>query len=159
MAGKNQRSKTHIIEEQFDEISYLKEIVQNLEKTTRDIKNLLTKIIIELTGKPKKKIKTKKFDKKKTIEVSRDSTELKCKMCDIKFVKLCELESHIETSHETYHKFECQICKKTFVTKWRLKKHKNLHSGKVKTDKQTFTLKPMLDNLGPQYELLLDLTL
>ena len=90
MAGKD--LKIHLSEEQFDEIYYLKDLRQKLENTANDIKNLLSKIMIQCRDNPKKKLKTKKYD-----EIPLQSAEFKCKLCDKKFVKVCELESH-----ETY---------------------------------------------------------
>ena len=104
--------------------------IEKLVKTTEDIRNLLTTIMIECTDKPKKKSKSMKNDEmKKKLEVD----ELKCKLCDQTFVKSFKIERHVKSSHETYQEYECQICEKKFVTKWRLKKHKLLHSGKVKS--------------------------
>ena len=31
--------------------------------------------------------------------------------------------------HELHHTFECETCKKKFLTKWRLKKHDKMHTG------------------------------
>ena len=85
MADKNQR--IYLSEEQLDGICYLKELVQKLEKTTADIRNLLTTIIPLRTDKPKKKSNSmKNDDKKKKLEVD----ELKCKLCDQTFVKSLE---------------------------------------------------------------------
>ena len=68
MADKNQR--IYLSEEQLDGICYLKELVQKLEKTTEDIRNLLTTIMIVRTDKPKKKSNSmKNDDKKKKLEV------------------------------------------------------------------------------------------
>ena len=38
----------------------------------------------------------------------------------------------MKSNHEDCEEFECKVCKKTFVTKWRLKKHKVIHTGRVK---------------------------
>ena len=47
---------------------------------------------------------------------------IKCKVCEIKFAKFCDLEWHLKAKHEECTQFECVQCKKTFVTEWRLKK-------------------------------------
>ena len=57
---------------------------------------------------------------------------VKCEMSDERFVKRWELECHMKSNHEECEKFECKECKKEFVTKWRLKKHEVIHTGKVK---------------------------
>ena len=47
----------------------------------------------------------------------------KCKFCKIQFAKFCDLEWHLKAKHEECTQFECDKCKKTFVTEWRMKKH------------------------------------
>ena len=92
MAGKD--LKIHLSEEQFVEIYYLKDLRQKLENTANDIKNLLSKMTIQCRDNPEKKLKTKKYD-----EIPLQSAEFKCKLSDMKFVKVCELESHVKTKH------------------------------------------------------------
>ena len=52
-----------------------------------------------------------------------------CEFCKRTFPRYCDLEDHIETLHSNEKRFNCSKCGKTFVTKWRLEKHGNLHSS------------------------------
>ena len=55
-----------------------------------------------------------------------------CEHCEQVFDKNCDLEYHIIKCHEDYQQFECEECRKTFVTEWRLNKHRQIHKGKAK---------------------------
>ena len=50
-----------------------------------------------------------------------------CNLCTMKYEKVCDLERHIKSVHKEHDKFECGKCEKSFVTKWRLKKHVKMH--------------------------------
>ena len=52
---------------------------------------------------------------------------IKCKCCDATFERMSDLESHIDLSHDSVKKFQCDHCDKTFVLEWRLRKHKKMH--------------------------------
>ena len=51
-------------------------------------------------------------------------------MCEKRFGKFSDLERHIKDKHENYEGQNCDMCGKTFVTAWRLKKHKQIHVEK-----------------------------
>ena len=55
-----------------------------------------------------------------------------CELCGKVFDKNCDLEHHIIKCHEDYQKFECEKCRKIFVTEWRLNKHRRIHKRKTK---------------------------
>ena len=59
-----------------------------------------------------------------------DTKLLKCKVCDNIFTTFSDLEFHIKQKHNKYKKEECDQCGKTFVTKWRLRKHVRIHLNK-----------------------------
>ena len=61
--------------------------------------------------------------------LSNHTPRFKCKTCDEAFEKNCDLESHIEKSHGSVKKIECDKCGKEFVLKWRLKKHQDMHTN------------------------------
>ena len=52
------------------------------------------------------------------------SKRILCELCEQVFDKNCDLENHIIKCHEDYQQFECEKCRKTFVTEWRLNKHR-----------------------------------
>ena len=56
--------------------------------------------------------------------------KIKCKTCDDIFDKNSELEAHIKSYHNSIEKFECDQCAKSFVLKWRLEKHQEIHKDK-----------------------------
>ena len=45
------------------------------------------------------------------------------------FERYSDLESHIKSNHVNHNVFQCDQCGKSFVLKWRLGKHLNLHTG------------------------------
>ena len=64
-----------------------------------------------------------------------DSRQLKCNMCEDRFMTLSKLELHIKDKHEHFQAKCCDQCGQKFVTAWRLRKthedtfsivHKNL---------------------------------
>ena len=57
---------------------------------------------------------------------------LNCSLCEKVFDKNCDLENHIIKYHKDYETFKCDLCQKIFVTEWRLKKHGQIHEGKIK---------------------------
>ena len=73
-----------------------------------------------------KKTKARNSDK-----VRSSSSLLQCNLCEMKFTRFCDLECHMKASHKKCKEFECDTCKKTFVTNWRLRKHERIHSGKI----------------------------
>ena len=42
-------------------------------------------------------------------------------------MKHCELELHIKRQHQTEKDYECELCDKRFVLKWRMLKHQESH--------------------------------
>ena len=57
--------------------------------------------------------------------------QIKCRLCDKKFSKNCELERNIFDDHD-FKPFKCEKCDKTFVLRWRLRKHLSGHETKIK---------------------------
>ena len=53
--------------------------------------------------------------------------KVKCKSCEEIFDKNSDLEEHIRTKHEQVETYKCEKCDKTFVLKWRLNKHQDMH--------------------------------
>ena len=54
---------------------------------------------------------------------------VKCKVCEEAFTKNSDLELHLKNVHEEKENHECDKCGKTFVLKWRLKKHMGIHDS------------------------------
>ena len=59
--------------------------------------------------------------------VGKKDKTAKCKVCDQIFSKNNELEVHLKAEHKEVKKFQCEKCNMTFVLKWRLEKHSNMH--------------------------------
>ena len=57
-----------------------------------------------------------------------DSRQLKCNMCEDRFMTLSKLELHIKDKHEHFQAKCCDQCGQKFVTAWRLRKHMRIHS-------------------------------
>ena len=55
--------------------------------------------------------------------------EVNCKVCEEVFKKNSDLEVHLKTFHGEKENHECDQCGKTFVLKWRLKKHMGIHNS------------------------------
>ena len=75
----------------------------------------------------KSKNQLKKHNKKKH---QAGEGEKLCNHCDTKFNENCDLELHLKT-HLEAEIFICEVCEKTFVSKWRLRKHVSGHQGKI----------------------------
>ena len=65
-----------------------------------------------------------KVTKKGGLRSDKLDTSIKCELCDKGFGRFVDLETHLKTIHDNREEFQCDQCDKTFVTKWRLKKHK-----------------------------------
>ena len=136
MACKNGQVKTRkFLSDKVNEICYVKNLVNKLEATLKELKKMLENDIFESVDVQKKKAKKKINDKIKTFKIQnrREPLLFKCELCYEHFVRSCELECHIKEHHKAYAEYVCEECDKTFVTKWRLKKHKSIHSGNIKT--------------------------
>ena len=68
-----------------------------------------------------------KVIKEKENEVPGKKEVIECKECDKSFKRNCDLERHIE-EHELQKEFKCDICGKEFYLKWRMLKHKEIHT-------------------------------
>ena len=113
----------------------LKKKLEYLEYALEDIKRN-DKSITKPTHYVKKCKKCKKtfdseFDLNSHVTKSH-STTIKCKICTKIFSKNNELEAHIKSEHEEIEKFHCENCDLTFVLKWRLEKHKTMHTEEAK---------------------------
>ena len=54
---------------------------------------------------------------------------VECNTCGKTFKRFSDLEHHIKVSHVDHQGFKCDICKKSFILKWRLQKHVVLHNN------------------------------
>jgi hypothetical protein len=72
---------------------------------------------------------TPKKKEKDNLEIKKD---ISCKLCDETFLRNSDFERHLEEEHKLRKTFECDTCGKAFHLKWRLGKHKELHSGNYK---------------------------
>ena len=89
----------------------------------------------EMVGKQIKicKICEKTFKLKKDLLLhvkNEHPREIKCKTCDDIFTKSSDLELHIKQTHNPETIFSCEDCDKTFIFKFRLRKHQESHRSK-----------------------------
>ena len=138
MAGEKKERKTIkslsqeicILKEQVKEIEPLKKTVVDLVKIVENLK--IDNNFIQVQGKSvrenlqevtkcnecDKTFESKTKFKKHKLEIHQ--TKIKCNDCDKEFTKNCELEVHVINEHQSVQKFQCDLCDKTFVLKWRL---------------------------------------
>ena len=87
--------------------------VENLEASNNEWKNV-------------DKIYYPKRDRQRGKE--KKSLSIECDLCDMEFGQHCELEWHIKKEHkDNCLEFQCHICMKRFVIKWRFMKHNKIH--------------------------------
>ena len=58
--------------------------------------------------------------------------EKKCNICHQTFKANSDFEKHMVDSHEAEKTFNCEVCGKTFLLSWRLRKHATIHTSKPK---------------------------
>ena len=145
-----------------DRVKYLEEIIVNFEEklTVKDMDDkednvevMTVKEDIDKDTNSKKDICKESNDEEDIIERTNDKDDISkkedkldepkslaiqeinrkiCELCEKVFDKNCDLENHIIKSHEDHQTFECEKCRKIFVTEWRLNKHRKIHNGKTK---------------------------
>ena len=109
-----------IIVKTSDDILILK---KTKEENSNTIKALDTKI--NLISQEIKLTEEKIVDK---VTKEEKPISLKCNSCDKVFNRSVDLERHIKEEHDNHETFNCDQCEKTFVLKWRLKKHARIHT-------------------------------
>ena len=122
-----------IVKEQAEQISVLNERINKLENIIEDMKqnqNDDRKTNSRDVLKCRKCDKTFQSNKSLKKHVSENHPlSINCKTCKDSFTRICDLEVHIKTEHETSPDYKCDQCDKTFVLKWRLQKHKQNHAS------------------------------
>ena len=123
----------------MDEINILRKEVKEVPALKKRIAVLEEKLAAEYnpkrTDETSKKCKiceesfsSQSFLKKHLVE--NHPSRIKCKKCETTFERNSDLEVHITNNHEGTDQHSCDICGKTFVLKWRLKKHTDGHNNK-----------------------------
>ena len=141
--------------------------VETLQDELKDIYNLIHRVVELIAKEPevhevgqilfdlwdifKKNKEHKMLDS--LTSVKKGHKVLKCNLCEMTFDRFSDLETHLITSHEAPRAFHCNQCEKTFVTKWRLRKHTQVHSNKVKKHCIYFkhNVKCPFDDLGCKF--------
>ena len=128
-----------------DEFEKLKEEVQELrplKQKVAELEDKLKKVYCDQhLDVDNEEDKSKKYWKCKRCETSVKSAkdlkkhiknkhpaEINCTKCEETFPKYSDLEEHIKNIHLEKDKYKCDECGKSFVLKWRLKKHLTIHS-------------------------------
>ena len=65
-------------------------------------------------------------------EAIHKSFQKKCSECGDIFSKNSDFEIHMEEVHHAETHFKCDLCEKTFLLEWRLKRHRDIHTEKPK---------------------------
>ena len=136
MTVKSLSEELEKIKEQVKEINVLKQKVIKLEETIENLQQnknpneVNKRRVADLKQVIKCNQCEESFDSKKNLKihlVENHPQKVQCKTCDKVFPKNCLLEVHIKTHHLTTQRHECDLCDKTFVLRWRLIKHKQIH--------------------------------
>ena len=118
-----------IIVKNSDDILIIK---KTKEENTVAINSLETKIDIldkeiEMTNKKVQDAVDKTNNK---LNIEKSVNLMGCNVCQRRFNRHVDLENHIRSSHAKHQVYQCDQCEKSFVLRWRLKKHMNLHTKK-----------------------------
>ena len=117
------------------EVKELFREVKSLKNEINELKIIYNSRIEKLEGKVNdatNKGKEKEVEKRK-VTTTKDKKSQKCKHCSMKFDQNIELENHLKFKHlEEAQVFECNICDKKFLLKWRLQKHLDVHEVNTK---------------------------
>ena len=84
-----------------------------------------TKILSKEIQKPENDIDSAS----EAIPVNKGDIRAKWDMCKVTFLRYHDIKSHIESTHKVFKVFDCDECNKSFIVKWRLKKHKTTTSN------------------------------
>ena len=124
-----------ILTEEVKEVHVLKTRIAVLEQKQNEDKSEKIDNVKKDTSEIVKKCKvcdqlfsSRRILKKHLIE--NHPSRIECKECETSFDKNSDLEVHIKMYHESNAKYPCDLCGKTFVMKWRFKKHTEAHSNK-----------------------------
>ena len=142
------RSKTMTLsksnEELRDNLEQMNKIQQRIEEI--DIKEFHNDIPEQVDNSDRSKKELKSNDSEEDTYIP----WLRCKLCEMTFDKSSDLENHIKSKHE---EFNYEHCNKTFVSLWRLRKHKQIHVDKSRKHCHYFNqgVKCPFDNLGCKF--------
>ena len=140
-----------LLKEQLKEMDYLKQKVMEMEKDHASEMTLMKKEIKELEGILKNLVVNKEppvnnsdenslikcrkcgeiFGCKKKLRkhlIEKHPRKIECKSCDAIFAQNFELEVHMKTEHKQTPEYNCEVCNKKFILRWRLEKHRNNHA-------------------------------
>ena len=146
MSSKNAKMTLKSLQNEVNEkISILTEELNNVKKELTDVKEELEICKSGTVNNYNQKDKSEKllscnecdmaFKAKKDLKEHLQAChvrKVKCKICDESFDKNCHLEEHIKENHEADKMYECDKCEKTFILKWRMKKHREGHDMVLK---------------------------
>ena len=102
------------------------EKVTELKGKMKELEDAATAIAMknDIKNEGVDRLRTKKSE---TIQARSNLPSAKCKYCSESFKVISDLEKHIKKEHIDFNLYECEICRKRFVTKWRQEKHMNIH--------------------------------
>ena len=146
-------TKRKTIKDLASEIEVLVKRLETMENIIEDLQNVQTPNI-EKTVEKDSPGPVIEINVEKNLNSCRNGENVfKCKKCDLRFIKKCELKKHIRTihpknlkcehcektfdqncdlenhlkTHEQAKRFKCNGCDKLFLLKWRLMQHAKIH--------------------------------
>ena len=114
-----------IIVKNSDDIKAIVKTKQNFDTMIQRLETRIAKIDEEIET-IRNGMKDKTDDK---VKLPPAKLPIICNICENTFRTFSDLENHIKVAHENHRQFQCDMCKKTFVLKWRLEKHMNIHNN------------------------------
>ena len=119
-------------------VSKVAEDVELLEKRKNENALAIKSIdrqIVEVIAEIEKILNNQSEKRYEKATEKSDATEaegdvsLACSICDLTFIKRCDLENHLIGTHNQQKDLKCDICGKEFILNWRLKKHQQIHTS------------------------------
>ena len=121
--------KTEALQSRITNISEIYKNSKN-ETTVTEVVNKMT-VIEDKLKTIEQNVVTNEVSRKFVKISTKHKSDSKCPHCDENFSTKTNMENHIDQMHDK-QTFNCDKCKKTFVSEWRLKIHDKTHvSNKV----------------------------
>ena len=135
--SENRNSDKGNVEDMLENDTTLKMLNTRIDILNSEVETLKSTIKDKPIIKDEPAVKDKPVDKGKIVVKDKvqaaENTEriIQYNSYGKTFGRFSDLESRVKTFHENHPEFKCEVCEKTFVLKWRLRKHMKIHNGHV----------------------------